>query len=145
MVESDPARDGAGTAAERTLPPVGLIALASMTFIIVGGVYVASYVPRTVPLTPAVVLLAGAGVLLAADLVVLSRLRHFAWQRFFQVFGWALVAYVVIAGMIGYVFVVDGTRGGLLLVLIVMLLIYAIDIPLLLAFSVARYEESAST
>jgi hypothetical protein len=140
MVVGDPTQGGAG-AGERPLPPLGAIVVASMTFIILGGIYIASYVPRAVPLTPAVVLLAGAVVLLAADLVVLSRLGHFAWQRFFQVFRWALLAYAVIAGMIGYVFVVDGTRGRLLIILISMLLIYAVDIPLLLAFSVARYED----
>ena len=141
MVESSPIHGDVGTVPERRLPPVGAIAVASMIFIVIGGIYVASYVPRTVPLAPALALLAGAVLLLAADLVILSRLHPFAWQRFFQVFRWALLAYAVIAGMIGYVFVVDGTRGSLLVILIAMLLIYAVDIPLLLAFSVARYED----
>ncbi len=44
--------------------------------------------------------------------------------------------------MIGYAFIVDGTRGSLLLILIAMLLIFAVDIPMLLAFSVARYQET---
>ena len=112
-----------------------------MALIVVGGIYVASYVPRTVPLLPAVVLLAAAGVLVTVNVVILSRVSPFAWHRFFQVFGWALLAYMVIAGMIGYAFVTDGTRGQVLAVLILMLVVFAVDIPLLFAFSVARYAE----
>ena len=40
------------------------------------------------------------------------RLRDFAWERFLQVAGWALLAYAVIAGMIEYAFVYDKTRGA---------------------------------
>jgi len=126
---------------EVRLPPITALAITSLALIVVGGVYVASYVPRTVPLLPAVVLLALAGILTAVEIGMLARLREFAWQRFFQVFKWALLAYLVIAGMIGYAFTVDGTRGSVLAVLILMLSFFAIDIPLLLAFSVARYAE----
>lgn len=126
---------------EVPLPPISALAIVSLALIVVGGIYVASYVPRTVPLLPAVVLLALAGILTAVEIGMLARLREFAWQRFFQVFKWALLAYLVIAGMIGYAFTVDGTRGSVLAVLILMLSVFAIDIPLLLAFSVARYAE----
>lgn len=93
------------------------------------------------PLLPAVVLLALAGVFVVVEIAMLARLREFAWNRFFQVFKWALLAYLVIAGMIGYAFTIDGTRGSVLAVLVLMLGVFAFDIPLLLAFSVARYAE----
>jgi hypothetical protein len=112
-----------------------------MALIVVGGVYLASYVPRTVPLFPAVAVLTLAGLVLAVDVVALTRVRPFAWQRFIQVFRWTLLAYAIIAGMIGYAFVTDGTRGSVLAVLVLMLVVFAVDIPLLLAFSVARYAE----
>jgi hypothetical protein len=124
-----------------SFPPIAELAIGSMAIIVVGGIYLASYVPRTVPLFPAVVLLALSVALLGMNLVTLSRLRRFAWHRFFQVFSWTLLAYSVIAGMIGYAFVTDGTRGSVLAVLLLMLVVFAIDIPLLLAFSVARYDE----
>jgi hypothetical protein len=54
--------------------------------------------------------------------------------------GWALAAYLVIAGMLEFVFVLDHTRGGLLIVLTLMLAVFAVNVPLLLAFSVARYQ-----
>lgn len=56
---------------------------------------------------------------------------------------YALLAYLVIAGMLEYVFVLDHTRGATLVVLTLMLVIYAVDIPVLLAFSVARYQRPA--
>jgi hypothetical protein len=40
---------------------------------------------------------------------------------------WALLAYLVIAGMLEYVFVLDHTRGRVLLVLTLMLVLFAVD------------------
>lgn len=126
---------------ERRLPPITEVAVATMILIVIGGIYMAAKIPGSVPLGPAVALLVLAGVLVFVDLVLLSRIREFAWRSFRTVFGWALLAYLAIAGMIEYAFVTDGTRGGPLVVLSLMLLVYAVDIPLILAFSVARYQE----
>lgn len=126
--------------AERQLPPVAEVAIASLALIVVGGIYLAAHLPRHAPLGLAVGLLAAAGVLLAGNVTALSRVRDFAWDKFFLVGRWALLAYVVIAGMLEYVFVLDHTRGSQLVVLTLMLAVFAVDIPLLLAFSVARYQ-----
>jgi hypothetical protein len=142
MVASDTAHTGGRATAEGSLPPISELATGSLALIVVGGIYLAAYVPRTVPLLPAIVLLAISGAILAANVVMLRRIAEFAWGRFLQVFKWSLLAYTIIAGMIGYAFVVDGTRGSVLVVLLLMLVIFAVDIPLLLAFSVARYAES---
>jgi len=48
--------------------------------------------------------------------------------------------YAIIAGMLEYVFVVDHTRGTQLLVTTLMLLLFSVNIPLLMAFTVARYQ-----
>lgn len=45
--------------------------------------------------------------------------------------------------MLEYVFVVDGTPRTVLTLLTAMLAIFAIDIPLLFAFSVARYQPTS--
>ena len=71
---------------------------------------------------------------------LLSRLGQFAWPRFFLTFRWALLAYVISAGMIGFAFVRDHTRGAPLALVIVMLVIFALDVPLVIAFTVARYS-----
>ena len=114
-----------------------------MALVIAGGIYLVAHLPQRAPLGPAVGLLAAAGVLLVANAVLVSSLRPFAWRVFFQVAGWVLVAYVVIGGMLEYIFVFDDTRGALLVVLTLSLLVFALDIPILLGFSVARYQDPA--
>jgi len=132
-----------GSLVARRLPPVAELAVASMALVITGGIYLVAHLPQRAPLGPAVGLLAAAAVLLVADAALVSRLRTFAWRVFFQVAGWVLVAYVVIGGMLEFTFVYDGTRGALLVVLTLSLLVFALDIPMLLGFSVARYQDPA--
>lgn len=130
-----------GRVAARTLPPVAELLMASMALVIASGIYLAAHLPQRAPLGPAVGLLAAGGALLAISAALVSRLRPFAWRVFFQVAGWALVAYVVIAGLLEFTFVYDNTRGSMLVVLTLSLLVFALDIPLLLGFSVARYSD----
>jgi hypothetical protein len=124
------------------LPPVAELGTATLALIVVGGIYLAAYLPRHAPLGVPIGLLCGAGVLIAANLVLLFGLRAapFAWGTFFKVARWALLAYCVVAGMLEYVFVFDGTRGAVLAVLTVMLVVFATIVPTIIAFTVARYE-----
>jgi hypothetical protein len=125
---------------ERRLPPIPTLCITSMTLVILGGIYLAAYLPNTPPLiVPAIVTGLGAA-LIVASAVALSRVERFAWPVFFKVGRWALLAYAITSGMIELVFVLDGTPAGVLALLTAMLAIYALDIPLLLAFSVARYQ-----
>lgn len=126
--------------AERKLPPITELAVASMVLVIVGGIYLAAHLPTIPPLAPAVMLLAASGLILIANVFVLSRVRELDWGTFFLVGRYALLAYAVVSGMLAYIFIADGTRGSVLVVLVLSLLVYAIDIPLILAFSVARYQ-----
>jgi hypothetical protein len=121
-------------------PPIVPLTVASMASIVVGGIYIAGHLPQSVPLAPAVALLILALALVAAAAVMLTRLDGFSWPIFFTVGRWALLAYIVIAGMLEYIFVVDGVRGSTLILTTLMLAVYALDIPLILAFSVARYQ-----
>jgi hypothetical protein len=125
---------------ERRLPPIDLIGIASMVLTIVSTIWLASYVPRRPPLTPSVVLIAAAGARLLLDAVLLARLRDFAWTTFRRVASWSLLAYLVVAGMIEFAFVHDGTRGAVLLLLTLSLASFAVSVPVLLAFGVARYQ-----
>ena len=79
--------------------------------------------------------------LLAVNAILLTRIEHFAWRLFRLVAGWVLAVYLVIAGMLEYVFVYDHTRGTQLVILTLMLVVFAVNLPLLLGFSVARYED----
>lgn len=123
----------------RRLPPIAEIAVAAMTLIIVGGITLASRLPRPAPLPVLVVLLAVAAVLVLADVALLARLREFAWPVFFRVAKWSLLAYAVMYGMLEFTFIYDHVPGSTLVVLTLMLVVIAIDVPLLFGFSVARY------
>jgi hypothetical protein len=48
---------------------------------------------------------------------------------------------VIIAGMIEYVFLRNHTSGGPLVVLTLSLVIFAVHVPLLIGFTVARYDD----
>jgi hypothetical protein len=125
---------------EDRFPPFTQIGMASLALIVAGGIYLSSHLPQHVPLGPAIGLLVGSTVLLTANLASLRRVRGFAWPRFFQVARWALLAYAFTAGMIEYAFLRDHLSGGPLVILTLSLLIYALQVPTLIAFTVARYD-----
>jgi hypothetical protein len=124
----------------RPMPPIAYVGMISMACVVAGGIYLAAHIPNHVSLAPAVALLCAATGLLLVNVVLLTRLKDFAWHRFFQVAKWMQLAYIVIAGMIEYVFVYDHTRGRVLAVLTLMLVVFALDIPVILGFTVARYQ-----
>jgi hypothetical protein len=128
------------SAARRRMPPVTEIGAASMATIASGVIYLASYLPKHPPLEIAVALLVLAAALQVLNAVLLARIPHFAWHRFFQVGRWALLAYAVIAGMIEFAFVYDHTGGAQLVVMTLMLVLFMLNVPVLIAFTVARYE-----
>jgi hypothetical protein len=128
---------------DRSLPPITEIGAASMVVIAAGVIYLAAYLPKHAPIGVAVALLGLAAALQLTNAFLLYRLRDFAWARFFQVGGWALLAYVVIAGMIEYAFVFDHTRGTQLVVMTLMLALFMLNVPVLIAFTVARYQRTS--
>jgi len=99
--------------------------------------------PQHVSLTPAVVLLVLSVLLLAGNLIALSRVPDFAWGRFFGIAKWSLVAYLLIAALIEYSFLRGHVRGGPLVVLTLSLLVFAVHVPMLIGFTVARYDDVA--
>ncbi len=118
--------------------------MASLALIVVGGIYLSAHLPQRVPLGPAVTLLAASGLLLVANLGSLMRVEGFPWPRFFEIAKWALLAYVITAGMIEYAFLRDHVSGGALIVLTLSLVVYAVHVPTLIAFTVARFDQPQS-
>jgi len=139
--ESGPLPGSDAPVMRRRLPPVAELTVGSMALVIVGGIWMAAPLPATPPLGPAFGLLLGAVALLAVALGLLLRVRPFAWDRLLLVARWGFVAYLVIAGLLGFVFIKDGTRGTPLALLLGMLAVFAVDVPLILGFTVARYQE----
>lgn len=131
--------------ADRKLPPIAEMTISSMAFVITSGIYLASHLPQRASLAPVTVLLVLAGISLLSAVFTLSQVKDFNWKVFFQVWRWAILAYIVIAGILEFVFIFDHTRGSMLLVFTLSLSIFALDIPLLLSFSVARYQEIKSS
>ena len=127
---------------ERPLPPVTQLGMLSLGLIVAGGIYLSAHLPQHVPIGPAAALLAASALVLAVNVFLLSRVRDFDWPRFFEVGKWSLLAYVVIAGMILYVFLRNNVSGGALVVLTLSLVVFAVHVPMLVGFTVARYADS---
>lgn len=127
------------------LPPVMPVAIATLALVVTGGILVASQYGRPAHLTVPTVLLGAAVVLLLANVVLIVRIAAFAWPVFFRVLGWGLLAYAVIAGILEYVFVYDHTPARLLALFTGMLVLFAVDVPLMLAYSVARWQPLDAT
>jgi hypothetical protein len=125
------------------VPPVGWLTSGALACVVVGGILLASYAPRVAPLTLATVLLCAAGVLMVVAGTLLARIKEFAWSTFVLVFKWALLAYLITAGMIEFAFAHDHTRGTSLVIVTLMLVIFALSVPTTIAFTVARYAEKS--
>jgi hypothetical protein len=122
------------------LPPVTLVATGTLVLLVSGGIYMAAQINHSATLVVPTVLAVAAGLALLTNVALLARIKEFAWASFFLVFKWALLAYAVIAGILEFVFVYDKTPGHQLALFSVMLVIFALNVPVLLAYSVARYQ-----
>jgi hypothetical protein len=128
---------------ERKHPPFTEVGMLSLALIVTGGIYLSSHIPQHVSLGLPIALLIASGALVVLNLALLSRVPGFAWSRFFQVGKWALAAYLFTAAMIEYAFLRNHLKGGPLVILTLSLLVYAVQVPAMIAFTVARYDTSA--
>jgi hypothetical protein len=122
------------------LPPVMQLGIVALALVVVAGIYLAATAARNPNLAVPVVLVCAAAVLVAVAAVALARVKRFAWAKFRMVFGWALLEYAVIAGMLIYVFTYDHTPARIEALFIAALVLFAVDIPMMFAFSVARFQ-----
>jgi len=125
---------------EQRLPPVTELGVVSMALIVTGGISIAAQLPGHVALGLPVALLAASALIMVWNVVSLARAPGFNRPLFIEVARWALLAYCVIAGILEWVFVKDGTRGGVLVVLTLSLAVFAVHVPLLIGFTVARFQ-----
>jgi hypothetical protein len=122
------------------LPPTARLGTLTLAMTVAGGVVMAAQYGRNPSLSAPIALAAAAGFVLVVNVALLSRVKAFAWAAFFRVLGWALLAYFVIAGILEFVFVFDHTPSHQLALFSVLLFLFATDVPLILAFSVARWQ-----
>jgi hypothetical protein len=126
---------------EQRLPPVTELGMMSLALIVAGGIYLSAHLPQHVPLGPAVALLAASALLLVINLALLARIEQFPWSRFLAVAKWSLLAYAVNAGLIEYAFLRNHLSGGPLVVLTLSLVVFAVHVPTLVGFTVARFHD----
>jgi hypothetical protein len=124
----------------RRLPEPNMIAVVSIVLVFLTIGTLASYLPRQAPLSATVPLLALAIVVGAVAVGRLVAGRMFAWSTFLTVAKPALIAVATAAGIIEFAFLYDQTRGSSLAILTGGLLVIVVELPLLLAYSVARHE-----
>jgi len=140
----EPARaagSGSRSGSDRRLPPIPQLGIGALVLTVTAGIYLAALAQRHPSLIPPSVLLAGAAGAVLSAVVLLVRARVWTWPKFTKVFGWALLEYTVIAGMLVYVFLLDHIPQPTLELFLVALVIFAFDIPMMFGFSVARYQE----
>ncbi|MFN8037317.1 MAG: hypothetical protein U0V73_15455 [Acidimicrobiia bacterium] len=128
---------------ERKLPPVVGLSMVALALAVIGGIVISARIGEKMSLVLPIALAVAAGVLELAAIVIMARIRPFAWDRFLLVGKWALLAYVIQAGIIEYAFVRNHTPGGTVAVLTFLLVIFATSVPLMIAFTVARYQAVA--
>ena len=127
-------------AGDTTKSAVSGCTLASIGCTLVSVIIMSAYAPKPAPMTWPDTFLVASVVLLGIALVSLRRRSNFAWKRFFQVAKWVVLMTLIYGGMLEYVFIFDGMRGTPLAIMTVVLLLTAIDVPILWGFSVARHE-----
>lgn len=121
-------------------PPVAAIATVTLGLCAVTAIVIAGEAPHRPPMALVWALIGLAAALLAANVAIVARAQRFAWGSFFLVGRWSLLAYLVIAGMIEYAFIHDGMPEPQLAAMSAVLALFAVDVPLLLAYSVARHQ-----
>ncbi len=129
---------------EPRYPPFTELGMLSLGLIVIGGIDLASHIPQHVPLGLPIALLVASAAVMVINLALLRHVPGFAWPRFFQVGRWALAAYAFTAGLIEFAFLENHLKGGPLVILTLSLLVYAVQVPALIGFTVARYDTSAA-
>ncbi|MGZ4674715.1 MAG: hypothetical protein ACXV8K_18800 [Ilumatobacteraceae bacterium] len=127
--------------ADQKFPKAVEVVTVSLAAVVVGGVWLGSHAPRRPPLALPTVLLVVSALLLLVGVAMITRFTGFSWTTFVRVGRWALLAYIIAAGMIEFAFVRNHTRGAPLAVVTGMLVVFALDVPFLIATTVARYDD----
>lgn len=126
------------------IPPVIEIGVLALALIVIGGIYISSYFPSRPPLVLPEILVALAILMVAFNVASIILAKEFAKDTFVKVGRWALLAYTVAAGMLEYVFIYDGAEGDVLILLTLMLIVFAVDVPMIIAFTVAMFQSPRS-
>jgi hypothetical protein len=131
------------TPAGRTTPPVTQLSIVSLALLLIGGIYMVGSFPQEPVYAVPIGLLAASAALWSASILLLTRQAGFAWTVFLRVARWAVLAYATIAAMIEFSFIHNNVHGARLVILTLMLVMFALDVPLSIGFTVARFATPA--
>jgi dolichyl-phosphate-mannose--protein O-mannosyl transferase len=132
-------------AGDTTRSPIVTCTIGSIVSAFLAVGFLAAYLPQQPPLAIPIALLLLSVVLLIAAVAFMRQLRNFAWALFFSVARWVLVLTLTFAVMAEFVFLYDRTPAGPLAIMTVVLILAAVNVPILMAFSVARHERVESS
>ncbi|MDA8262371.1 MAG: hypothetical protein M0Z47_06025 [Actinomycetota bacterium] len=124
-------------------PPIGVVCQVALASIVLSAVVLAAQIPKMSDTAVPIVFAALAWVLFLGAASMLSRVGPFAWGVFRMVAVRQLLVELVIAGMLEFVFIYDHTPGKALAIFTTLVAVFCLDIALLIAFSVARYQDPA--
>ncbi len=128
---------------KKKLPPISELSVLVLAVVVSGGVYLAAHLPRHTTLVPTTVAVVIAGSIVLINLILLRQIKDFDWKVFTTVAKWTLLAYGLFAAALEYIFIKDGSRGGVLALMSATLVIFAINLPIHFGFTVARYSQKS--
>ena len=122
-------------------PPVGILCQAALGASVLSAIVLAAQIPKLSDLTVPIGLAGLAWALFLVAGAMLTRVGPFAWGVFRMVAVRQLLVELVISGMLEFVFIFDHTPGNALAIFTALVVVFCLDVALLIAFSVARYQE----
>lgn len=122
-------------------PPIGMMCQMSLGFLVTSAVVLAAQIPGLHDVAVPIVLSAASWLLFLIGVSMLAHVGPFAWRVFRLVASRELLAELVVGGMLEFVFVYDHTPMRALAIFTSLLVVFMLDVALLIAFTVARYQE----
>lgn len=126
---------------DRKVPPVIPIAMTGLSAAIISGILVVAQIGKEPALTVPGIFVGVAVVMEIVAVALTASVKPFAWSTFVMVFRWALLAYVLQSAIIEWAFIKNDVPGGPLTVLSIGIFVFATIVPLMIAFTAARYQQ----
>lgn len=121
-------------------PPVDMLAVLSMALVILGAILMVSKMNSSAVSNVAYGLDGLAFLILLVAIALLFKSSNLAFSTFWLVFKWTLLVYIVISGFLTFIFVYNHTPSSRLVAIIIALIIFALDVPINISFTVAKSQ-----
>ena len=122
--------------------PSALAATAALTCAVLGGIYMAATIGAHSSLLPAVIISVAAYLFMTVSLVGLILDKHYSRPSFVKYVRGALLAYLLEAGILEFIFAYDQVPSKVFAILSALLVIFATSVPVIIGHTVAGVEPS---